>query len=70
MAASTGIPYTDAGADSLLQHHYKNLGRPLRGVHPRDLFALMKDMSKFKRDIPSFTPEWIDLACKSYFLDD
>jgi hypothetical protein len=39
-------------------------------VHPRDIVDLLLDISSFQGRQPEFTPEWIDLACSSYFIDD
>ena len=44
--------------------------RHFRGVHPRDIMDLVADISSFEGRSPEFTPEWIDLACASYFIEE
>jgi hypothetical protein len=63
------IAYTDAGGRYLIEKYYRN-GRHFRGVHPRDILDLALDIGAFRGTHPSFTPEWIDLACASYFIDN
>lgn len=70
VAGSTGITYNEDAADHLIETHYKAAGRPFRGVHPRDIFALINDMSKYERREPLFTSEAVDRACRSYFVED
>lgn len=69
-AARTGMGYSGSSADYLIERYYRATGRPFRGVHGRDLFNLILDMSKFRRRPPAFDTEWIDRACESYFVED
>lgn len=64
------IPYTPEAGRYLLDHYYRPMGRPMRGVHPRDLTDLLLDISSYQGRQPEFSREWIDLACASYFIDD
>lgn len=64
------IPYADEGGRYLIDKYYRPKRRHFRGVHPRDITDLLLDISSFQGRTPSFTPEWIDLACASYFIDD
>ena len=70
VARQRGMAYDEATADYLIEHYYHDMGRPFRGVHPRDLFALIDDMAKYRGERAVFNPEWIDRACRSYFIDD
>jgi energy-coupling factor transporter ATP-binding protein EcfA2 len=70
VANKHGIAYSEATADYLIENYYVKAGRPLRGVHPRDLFDLIRDMAKYRSEAPAFTPEWVDRASRSYFIDD
>ena len=63
------IPYTDEGARYLMDVHYQQAGRTPRGCHPRDLMDLMIDITRFFGETPGLTPEWIDMASASYFVD-
>jgi SpoVK/Ycf46/Vps4 family AAA+-type ATPase len=64
------IPYSREAGVYLLDKFYRGRVRPFRGVHPRDITDLLLDISSFQGREPAFTPEWIDLACASYFIDD
>lgn len=70
VAEQHGMTYDEGTADYLIQHHYEPHGRPFRGVHPRDLVALIEDMAKYRGERPVFDQDWIDRACRSYFIDD
>ena len=64
------IDYSPEGARYLVERHYRMTGRPFRAVHPRDLVGLMLDMGGFEGEEPQLTPEWLDAACASYFMED
>jgi predicted ATPase with chaperone activity len=70
VAEQHGLTYDDSTVDHLIRGHYEPHGRPFRGVHPRDIVAMIHDMAKYRNEEPAFTPEWIDRACRSYFIDD
>ena len=65
-----GIDYSPEGGRYLIEVHYRSRGRPFRAVHPRDLVGLITDMGGFEGVQPELTPEWIDAACASYFMED
>src|SRR5690606_33168211 len=67
---SNRIPYSREAGEYLLDRFYRPQNRPFRGVHPRDITDLLLDISSFQGREPAFTPEWIDLACASYFIDE
>ena len=64
------IPFTPEGGEYLIETHYRARNRPYRAVHPRDLLGLITDMGGFEGVRPELTPEWIDAACASYFMED
>jgi len=64
------IEYTHDGGRYLIETHYRATGRAKRAVHPRDLIGLITDMGGFEGIQPQLTPEWIDAACASYFMQD
>jgi hypothetical protein len=68
--AQHGIPYSDAVGRYLIDRYYRPKGRHFRAVHPRDLVDLVLDVSSFQGRKPEFSPEWIDLAAASYFIDE
>ena len=65
-----GIEYSQDGGRYLIETHYRARSRPFRAVHPRDLIGLITDMGGFEGVKPSLTPEWIDAACASYFMEE
>jgi len=66
----TKLPFSLEGAQYLIETYYSSTGRPFRAVHPRDLTGLIMDMGGFEGVKPELTPEWIDAACASYFMED
>jgi predicted ATPase with chaperone activity len=63
------ITFSQEGASYLLEHHYAETGRPLRGCHPRDLMELVEDIARYRGRVPALDTDLIDLACESYFID-
>ncbi|MGB6836758.1 MAG: ATP-binding protein [Dehalococcoidia bacterium] len=63
------IPYTEQDAYYLLDRYYHREGRQFRGCHPRDLVQLTTDICRYHGVRPALTPEWLDLACASYFVE-
>ncbi|HLF77300.1 MAG TPA: ATP-binding protein [Dehalococcoidia bacterium] len=64
------IPYAPEAGRYLIERYYKPKGRNFRGVHPRDIVDLLLDISSFQGRKPDFSPEWVDLACASYFIEE
>ncbi len=64
------IAYSDEGGRYLIETHYRARSRQFRAVHPRDLIGLLMDMGGFEGVHPELTPEWIDAAAASYFMED
>ncbi|HWC30894.1 MAG TPA: ATP-binding protein [Dehalococcoidia bacterium] len=64
------IRFSETGARYLIETHYRARGRQFRAVHPRDLIGLLMDMGGFEGVHPELTPEWIDAACASYFMEE
>ena len=63
------VTFSQEGASYLLEHHYAETGRPLRGCHPRDLMELVDDIARYRGRVPALDADLIDLACESYFVD-
>ena len=70
VCAAKGIAFSVDGGRYLIERYYLPKNRNFRGVHPRDIVDLLLDIGSFQRKQPQFTPEWIDLACASYFIED
>ena len=64
-----GVTHTEEGAQHLARVHYEQTGREMKACHPRDLLELILDISRFFGDEPTLSPDPIDLACASYFVD-
>ena len=62
------IPFNKDGFLYLLQTWYRQTGRPLQAVHPRDLLKAILGLSEYLGIPPQLTPELIDEACRSYFV--
>jgi hypothetical protein len=69
VAASKGIQYSDQGLAYLLQEWYIKQNRKLRASHPRDLCDQILDIARFLSLEPALTPQLIDLAAESYFVE-
>lgn len=69
VAEEHDVTYTEEGAQYLVNTYYEQQGRQLKGCHPRDLVELLDDITHFYGEQPALTPEWLDLACASYFVE-
>jgi len=52
----------------LLQNWYRQTGRPMQAVHPRDILRTLQAVCDYEGIQPKLTPELIDDACKTYFV--
>jgi predicted ATPase with chaperone activity len=69
VCGARNIPYSPEGGRYLVEKWYRPNARHFRGCQPRDITDLLMDIASFQGSAPAFTPEWIDLACSSYFID-
>src|SRR5262249_19066567 len=67
MAGKLGFEYDQAGADYLIEKHYKGVKRPFRSCQPRDLLMQIKNFCLFQRQPLSMSPEAFDFAVENYF---
>jgi predicted ATPase with chaperone activity len=70
VVAKMGIAFNAETASYLIKKYYEDPGRPFRGVHPRDIFNLIQDLARYRQERPAFTRDWVDRACRSYFVED
>ena len=63
------VEYNEAVVNSLLEEYYDPTERPMDACHPRDLVEQIIDISKFLGTPVELTREYIDQACKTYFVD-
>ena len=54
----------------LLQRHYRETGRAMQSVHPRDLLKIVVALCEFEGVPPYLSPEILDEACAVYFVKD
>jgi hypothetical protein len=64
-----GVQFREDGLEYLLREYYIGPGREFRACHPRDLLRTMLGMSRYDGTPPVLSPELIDLACETYFVD-
>jgi predicted ATPase with chaperone activity len=69
MAQQLNVPFEKEGFLHLLQKWYREPGRPLQAVHPRDILKIIVAMAEYEDVPPRLTPDAIDAACKSYFVE-
>lgn len=69
VAATKGVAYSDAGLAYLLQEWYRKRSRKLRASHPRDLCDQILDIARYLGVEPAMTPDLIDRAAESYFVE-
>jgi len=69
VAEARGIPFEEAGFQYLLDHHYQGADRPLRMCQPRDLLDQLIAIARYKMLEPAMTPELIDRAASTYFVN-
>lgn len=69
MAKELNIPFDRDTFLHLLQRWYKQPGRKMQAVHPRDLLKIVKVICEYDGTAPRLTPDLIDEAAMSYFVD-
>jgi predicted ATPase with chaperone activity len=65
-----GLPFDSALVDHLLQSYYRPRKIALRGCQPRDLIEQALSLAEYRGDPRRVTPELLDAACASYFVDE
>lgn len=68
MSQSMNVPMEKEGFLHLIQRWYREVGRELQAVHPRDILKIIVAMSEYEGIPPRMTPQMIDEACKAYFV--
>jgi len=69
MTRKVGIEFNREAFLHLLQKWYREPGRRLQAVHPRDILNILLTICDYENSKPKMAPELIDEACKSYFVD-
>jgi predicted ATPase with chaperone activity len=68
--AERNIGYEESAIRYVYSEYYKRLGISPRKCHPRDILDHLLDLARFLEIEPRLTPELLDRACQSYFLDE
>jgi len=68
--ATREIPFERSVVEHMLQQYYRPNRIPLRGCHPRDLITQALALASYLGRPARLTPELMDAACQSYFVDD
>jgi hypothetical protein len=63
------LEFDPAAVEYLLGRYYDHGQRLLTACHPRDLLEQIIDYCRFHQLAPRLTPENLDRACQSYFVD-
>ncbi len=64
-----GVPFDQQGLVYLLREHYVKPRRELRACHPRDLLRTLLGIARYLDTPPALSPELIDRACQTYFVE-
>jgi hypothetical protein len=62
------IPFDKDTFLYLLQNWYRQKGRVMQSVHPRDLLRTLQALCEYGEETTHMTPELIDEACRCYFV--
>jgi predicted ATPase with chaperone activity len=65
----TGIPFDEMSFNHLLDKWYRQTGRALQSVHPRDILKIVQALCHYDNSQARMTPDLIDEACFSYFVE-
>lgn len=63
-----GVPYDEDGFEYLVEEHYFKVGRPFRGVHPRDLLDQLVALARYIEEPPRMSPMMLDSVVGTYFI--
>jgi len=63
------VPFDKKTFVHLLQKWYRGPNRVMQAVHPRDLVKTVISICNYDGTTPRLTPELVDEACESYFVD-
>ena len=64
------IPFDGDTVENMLQTYYRPRQVQLRGCHPRDIVEQVCSLADYLGEPRRLTPELLDAACASYFVDD
>jgi SpoVK/Ycf46/Vps4 family AAA+-type ATPase len=69
VCGNRGVPFEEAGLAYLIKEHYLKAGRNKRACHPRDIVGQLVDIARYLNVPATLTPDLLDQACDSYFIE-
>jgi SpoVK/Ycf46/Vps4 family AAA+-type ATPase len=63
------VPFDQNGLVYLLREYYVKPKRELRSVHPSDILRILVGISRYRDVPPVLSPELLDQACQTYFVE-
>ncbi len=69
MCQSLKVPFDRNGFVHLLQKWYREAGRPMQAVHPRDILKTLIAICEYAGIPAQMMPDLLDEACSCYFVD-
>jgi predicted ATPase with chaperone activity len=69
MCQSLKVPFDRNGFVHLLQKWYRDAGRTMQAVHPRDILTTLIAICDYAGLPPQMTPDLLDESCSCYFVD-
>jgi predicted ATPase with chaperone activity len=67
--AERSLPYVPAATAQIYRDYYQRFGIGPRACHPRDILEHLLDIARYRSLPRKLSPELIDAACRSYFLE-
>jgi hypothetical protein len=64
-----GVPFDQNGLVYLLREYYVKPKRELRACHPRDILRTLTGIAKYLDQPAILSPNLIDRACNTYFVE-
>lgn len=69
MCKVNNVPFDKDGFVHLLSNWYRNGNQVMQAVHPRDILNTLVAICEYEDIPPRLTPELLDEACASYFVN-
>lgn len=64
------VEFDERGVDYLITKWYRPTNRPFRMCQPRDILDQMISIAKYNMERVNFSPDLIDAACATYFIQE
>jgi predicted ATPase with chaperone activity len=67
VAPRIGVPHDPTAVEYLIDKHYREVGRPMRACHPRDLMLQVRNVCLYRNQPIEITNDALDVAVENYF---